>query len=54
MVIRTKKHTDDVTMKDVRCPDCNKKACEAYGEVVLKVICPRCGTEYTFESKGNW
>lgn len=34
-------------MKQVRCPNCNKLACEAEGRVRVK--CVRCGTMYEQE-----
>ncbi|WP_435415877.1 Com family DNA-binding transcriptional regulator [Polaribacter aestuariivivens] len=36
---------------EVRCPNCNRKICDASGEFHLKVKCPKCRSE--FEHKGD-
>jgi phage FluMu protein Com len=35
-------------MKEIRCPKCSKKLCEAIGSAKLKVVCNRCKTPYTY------
>ena len=39
--------------QEVRCPNCNKKVCEATEESVLNVLCTRCKTPFTY-SKGKY
>lgn len=32
--------------KEIRCPRCKKKICEVSGATLIKVICPRCKTQF--------
>lgn len=31
---------------EIRCPNCNRKICDATGEFHLKVKCPKCRNEF--------
>jgi|GEM_PF-4136700 len=38
------------TVKDIRCPTCGKKACEAVGATHIKVVCSKCKYYYEFKT----
>ena len=39
--------------KEVRCPNCNRKLCDASSDAELKVVCNRCKTPYTYPYESN-
>lgn len=42
-----------VIPKDIRCPNCNKKAGEAVGETHIKVVCSKCKNAFEHTTKNN-
>jgi len=40
-----------MTKKEVRCPKCNRKLCDADIIGKIEAICPRCREKYVFKDK---